>query len=81
MACAEALHAGAHVISFFKPMNTAIKHWHIVSNREEMIAKAIEILQNKNTEYSSVLHYTMDDTVIKIMQLYGYAEAFEKSGN
>ena len=37
--CLEALHAGAHVISFCKPMNMQITHWHIVKDKDAAIAE------------------------------------------
>ncbi len=67
--CLEALHAGAHVISFCKAMNHEIEHWHIVSNKDEMIQKTLEILQNPHTEHKPVTPFTSDDSVRKIMQL------------
>lgn len=46
--CIEALHAGCQVISFTRPMKTAIPNWHIVTDKTEMINKAINILQTGN---------------------------------
>ena len=43
--CLEALYAGCHVISFIKPMQHDIDHWHIVQTKEEMATKAIGILK------------------------------------
>ena len=68
--CIEALYAGAHVISFCYPLDHPVPHWHVVNNEEEMKAKAIEILQNDNTEYSSVLVYKMDDSARSVMNLF-----------
>lgn len=50
--CEEALYAGAHVISFCKPMDSAISHWHIVKDRNEMVKKALSLLNDASTEYS-----------------------------
>jgi glycosyltransferase involved in cell wall biosynthesis len=74
MVCTEALYAGAHVISFLKPMNANIKHWHIVNSKNDMVEKALEILLNDATKYTSVLPYSMDDTAIEIMKCFGYFE-------
>ena len=65
--CIEALYAGAHVISFTKPMNEAIPHWHIVATKEEMIIKAFDILQNDQTEYTPVLPFDMNDSAKAFM--------------
>jgi glycosyltransferase involved in cell wall biosynthesis len=71
-ACLEALSAGAHVISFFRPMNEQISHWHIARTEEEMISKALEILQDHQASYEPVSPYIMSDTAKKMMLLFGY---------
>jgi len=68
--CLEALYAGAHVISFFSPMEKAVPHWHIVQTSQEMAAKAHELLLNPATEYTPVLPYSMDSVATSVMQLY-----------
>ena len=72
--CLEAMYAGCHVISFIKPMQHDIDHWHIVHTKEEMVMKAIALL-GSGTEYTSVLPYTMDDSTKSVMQLFNYKEA------
>ena len=72
--CLEALYAGCHVISFIKPMEHDIEHWHIVKSQEEMIQKAIEVLNNPLTQYTSVLAYSMDDSARAVMELFNYRE-------
>jgi len=69
--CLEALYAGATVISFCKPMNEAILHWHIVNSKEEMTRKIMDILQTTSIENDPVLPYTMEGSIEKIMQLFG----------
>lgn len=46
--CIEALSAGCQVISFTRPMKAPIPGWHIVIGKDEMINKAISILQSSN---------------------------------
>lgn len=75
----EALYAGAHVVSFCKPMNTVIDHWHIVHTKEEMIEKAIEILQSKSIDYTPVLPYEINEVARKIIQLFSYKETSTSS--
>ncbi len=70
--CLEALYAGAHVISFCRPMTKEIKNWHIVANEDEMAQKALELLTDSQTEYEQVLACSMDDSVNEIMKLFGY---------
>jgi glycosyltransferase involved in cell wall biosynthesis len=69
--CLEALEGGAHVISFTKPMNADIPHWQIAANKEDMVQKTLEILKNPATEYFPVTPFTMDDSVKKMMKLFG----------
>jgi glycosyltransferase involved in cell wall biosynthesis len=68
--CLEALYAGAHVISFCKPMNENTDHWHIVKDKEEMEEKALEILQNPGTAYTSKNPFPIDYTAKKIVKLF-----------
>ena len=72
MVCLEALYAGAHVISFTKPMHHNIKNWHVVKTTDEMQAKASELLASSNTVYEAVLVYSMDDTAKAIISLFRY---------
>lgn len=72
--CIEALYAGAHVISFCKPMDEEISHWHIVKTKEEMIEKALSILGNQNTDYTPVAPYLMQDSAKMFMNLFNYSE-------
>ncbi len=69
--CLEALYAGAHVISFCKPMNMDIPHWHIVKAKDAAIAKAQEILSGQQTEYNPVKRFSINNTVTAIMKLLG----------
>ena len=73
-ACLEALYAGAHVISFVKPMNRSIQYWHIVKTKEEMMEKTLELLNDPNTRYEPVLPYSIDDSAKAVMDLFKYAE-------
>lgn len=70
--CLEALYAGCQVISFIKPMQQDIAHWHIVNTKEQMIEKAISLLEDEATDYSPKLPFTMEESAKKIMQLFGY---------
>ena len=49
--CIEALQAGCQVISFTQPMKKNIPNWQIVSDKQEMIGKAVSVLKsNHNPE-------------------------------
>lgn len=68
--CIEALYAGAHVISFVKPLNHEIKNWHIVKTKEEMVKKAWELLNNPDIKYERVLVNSIDKSAKKVIQLF-----------
>jgi len=70
--CTEALYAGAHVISFCKPMNATIHNWHIVKNEDDMLQKAVHLLQNDRLEHAAVMPYSTDDCSKKLMALFNY---------
>ncbi len=70
MVCLEALYAGAHVISFIIPMDREIKNWHIVKSKEEMIAKAAELLVKKDLQHERVMVFSIDDSAKKIINLF-----------
>jgi glycosyltransferase involved in cell wall biosynthesis len=71
--CIEALYGGAHVISFCKPVNTEILHWHIVTNEKEMFEKAFNTLNDANTDFSPVLVNDVQRSAVAIMQLFNYS--------
>jgi glycosyltransferase involved in cell wall biosynthesis len=73
--CIEALYAGCHVISFVQPIHHAVEQWHIVRTKEEMIGKLKAILKNFSILHTSVLTFTMKESVKKFMQLYNYNES------
>lgn len=68
--CQEALAAGAHVISFCRPMKQDIPNWHIVSNKEEMQNQALAILQSPDINSEKIIPFNMNDTAKKIMNLF-----------
>ena len=70
MSCLEALFAGCHVISFCKPMEEDIEHWHVVKTKEEMVAKALELLAQTGLEHKAVMPYSIDETANSMMKLY-----------
>lgn len=67
--CLEALAARCHVISFCKPMKQEVEQWHIVKNKEEMIKKALDLLQNE-TAAKIIIPFSMKDTADKMMGLF-----------
>jgi glycosyltransferase involved in cell wall biosynthesis len=68
--CLEALCAGAHVISFVKPMHTEIINWHIASGQQDMIQKSIEILKNPGILYKSIIAYRIEESVQRMLRLF-----------
>ncbi|WP_153796382.1 glycosyltransferase family 4 protein [Foetidibacter luteolus] len=71
-ACLEALFAGAHVVSFCKPMRHDIPHWHIVTSKEEMLQKVFDLLATPGIPFTPVLAYSIDDSAKQMMRLFDY---------
>jgi glycosyltransferase involved in cell wall biosynthesis len=69
--CIEALYAGAHIISFSKPMNAPIDQWHIVANEKEMLQQSVDLLQDDTIQYRSILFSSMDECAAKMVKLFG----------
>lgn len=67
--CMEALYAGAHVLSFCRPMNTGIQQWHIVSSVEEMTQRAINILNATTYDSSNILYCSIEEAATKMRAL------------
>lgn len=72
--CLEALYAGAHVISFCKPVKHPVTHWHIVENVNAMFEKAREILESPNIDQSPVLVNDMKSSAMAIMRIFDYSD-------
>lgn len=70
MSCLEALYAGCHVISFCKPMQEDIEHWHVVTTKEKMVAKALELLARPDLEHKTLMPYSIEKSAKSIMKLY-----------
>lgn len=68
--CQEALAAGAHVISFCKPMKQDIENWHIVSDSKKMKAMSLQLLQNKQPDFKKAAVFSIDDTAKKTARLF-----------
>jgi glycosyltransferase involved in cell wall biosynthesis len=75
MVCLEALYAGAQVISFCKPMDGSIAHWHVAGSQEEMLQLMDEILQNPGIDHRPILPYSMYDCAVAVMKLFDYRKA------
>jgi glycosyltransferase involved in cell wall biosynthesis len=74
----EALYAGAHTIGFTYPITQTVTHWHRVKSNEEMVMKAISILQNPEADYKPVLLYSMEESVRAIMKLFEIEQIADK---
>jgi glycosyltransferase involved in cell wall biosynthesis len=66
----EALYAGAHVVSFFKPMEASFLHHHIVDNAEDMNSKVLELLNNTDRGHQPILINEMTQMAESIMNLF-----------
>jgi glycosyltransferase involved in cell wall biosynthesis len=68
--CLEALYAGAHVISFCKPMNRDIRHWQVAKDKEAALSKALKILTNQFTKYEPVHEFSINNSVAAMIRLF-----------
>jgi len=79
--CSEALYASGHVISFCRPMNEDIAHWHIVKDKSEMLRQTLRILQDPRTIYLRQYSRPISDCVNEVMNLFGKKHpTIEKAG-
>lgn len=69
--CLEALHAGASVVSFCKPMKHEIQNWYTVSTADEMETKLRELLQSAN-ENAPVNAYPVELAARAVMKLFNF---------
>lgn len=67
--CMEALYAGAHVISFCRPMNADIQQWHLVSSIEEMIQQVIPLLNSSPFISGNILYRNIEETATEMLAL------------
>jgi glycosyltransferase involved in cell wall biosynthesis len=68
--CAEALYAGAQVVSYCKPMNISFDHWHNVGSKAEMKMLIQQLLTSPYPDHYPVLTYSISKTCERIMSLY-----------
>jgi glycosyltransferase involved in cell wall biosynthesis len=66
----EALYAGAHVVSFCKPMNKDYRHHHVVNNKDEMNQEVFKVLRNKHAEHDPVLTCTIQQIAKNMISLF-----------
>jgi glycosyltransferase involved in cell wall biosynthesis len=72
--CIEALYGGAQVVSFIKPMNAHIPHWHVVQSKEEMVKKILLLLVDPAVPHNPVLPFSVKSTTKSMMKLFDYEE-------
>jgi glycosyltransferase involved in cell wall biosynthesis len=70
--CLEALYAGAHVVSFVRPMAVDIENWNIAASKDMMLKLAKDILQYPAIKHQSVLPYTIQANAEAALKLFGY---------
>ncbi|NCD69058.1 glycosyltransferase family 4 protein [Mucilaginibacter agri] len=67
---AEALYAGAHVVSFCKPMNVVADQHHVVADINEMQRRVIGLLQQPKLKHERILLYSIESIAQQVMELY-----------
>jgi glycosyltransferase involved in cell wall biosynthesis len=72
--CLEALYAGCHVISFQAAEETKIEHWHIVKDRDEMIASSLSVLKSTSIQFTPFLRHSLINSAESIMKLFSVSK-------
>jgi glycosyltransferase involved in cell wall biosynthesis len=70
--CLEALYAGAHVVSFVKPMKQEIKNWHHADDKEVMALKLKGLLSERKWHHEPILPYKIEDNARAMLKLFDY---------
>ncbi|MDR3696848.1 glycosyltransferase [Mucilaginibacter sp.] len=66
----EALYAGAHVVSFCKPMNKDYRHHYVVKDQEAMNATLSTILKNTHRGHDPVLMCPIEQIAKNVISLF-----------
>ncbi|WP_214073081.1 glycosyltransferase family 4 protein [Mucilaginibacter sp. dw_454] len=66
----ESLYAGAHLISFLKPMKKSFDHHYVVADVNEMAQTTLNILMDENRDHEPVLIQSVTQMAEAIMELY-----------
>lgn len=66
----EALYAGAHVVSFIKPVKKYISRWYVAASKNKMISILSRLLEDDHLDYHSSLPFDMNDSAKALMQLF-----------
>jgi len=67
---AEALYAGAHVVSFCKPMDREYRHHYVVNSAEEMNAGILNILKKTGRGHDPVLMCEIQQVAKNVISLF-----------
>lgn len=73
--CLEALYAGAHVVSFVKPMKQEIKNWHHADDKEDMALKLKDLMDDRKLHHEQVLPYKIEDNARAMLKLFNYNDS------
>ena len=66
----EALYAGAHVVSFCKPMVKDFRHHHVIMKKEEISAEILSILKDTHRGHDRVLMCPVQQTAKNMISLF-----------
>jgi glycosyltransferase involved in cell wall biosynthesis len=70
MACLEALHAGAHVVSTCLPFSEPVPHFHYASTTEQLVSTIMKLLEDEQLSHEAVTPFTVSREARKLVQLY-----------
>lgn len=75
MVCLEALHAGAQVVSFVRPMDEPIRNWHHAKTPDDMVNILKRLLEDPFCNKGKVHPYLITETCDKIMSLFDHNDS------
>jgi len=71
----EALYAGAHVVSFVKPMDVYVEHLHVIKNIEEMNTSLFDLLLNQQLDHTPQLIFPIQKVASDMMGLFAQSDS------
>lgn len=72
MVCIEALHAGAHVISFVRTIDTPVNNWHFAKSPDDMVGIIKKQLSDPSLTQTEISPLLIKDTCEAIMKLFDH---------
>ena len=66
---AEALYAGAHVVSYCRPVKEKVEHWHTINSKEQLLEQMHMLLSEPALAHNRVLYYSSRQIAADLMSV------------